>query len=231
MTVVPAAVIFDMDGVLINSEPLWRRAMVKGFAEFGMPVTDDECRSTMGMRFREVIQLWLTRYKKEESLAPAIETRVMHLLLDLIESEGRALEGVFELLDYCEKKSLKCGLATSSSEVLMNAVLAKLGIKKRFQSVVSAEHLKYGKPHPEVFLKCAAELGCSPSACLVIEDSLNGVVAAKAASMRVIAVPDDEQLMANEQRVQQFTLADHRAQNLHEALEIIRSQYAGATVV
>ena len=225
MAVVPAAVIFDMDGVLINSEPLWRRAMVKGFAEFGMPATEDECRSTMGMRFREVIQLWLTRFKKEQSLVSAVERRVIDLLLHFIETEGEPLEGVSELLDYCDKNSLKCGLATSSSEELMNAVLNKLGIRNRFRAVVSAEHLQYGKPHPEVFLKCAGELGCSPAECLVIEDSLNGVVAAKAASMRVIAVPDDEQLLADKQRVQQFTLADHRAQNLTEALEIIRSQY------
>jgi sugar-phosphatase len=226
-----AAVIFDMDGVLINSEPLWRRAMVKGFAEYGMPVTEDECRSTMGMRFKEVIQLWLQRFSKDSSLLPAVERRVMDLLLNLIETEGKALEGVYELLEFCDRKALKCGLATSSSEELMNAVLHKLQIKNKFQSVVSAEHLRYGKPHPEVFLKCAEQLGVEPGRCLVIEDSLNGVVAAKAASMRVIAVPDDEHLHADKQRVQQFTLADHQAPDLRVALEVITSHYVGQPVI
>ncbi len=101
-----------MDGVLINSEPLWRRAMVKGFSEFGMPVTEDECRSTMGMRFREVVDLWLRRHKKDDELGPVVERRVMDLLLDLIQTEGWALDGVAELLAFCESGKLRCGLAS-----------------------------------------------------------------------------------------------------------------------
>ena len=113
----------------------------------------------------------------------------------------------------------------------MNAVLRKLQIRNKFQSVVSAEHLRYGKPHPEVFLTCAEQLGVGPARCLVIEDSLNGVVAAKAASMRVIAVPDDEHLHADKQRVQQFTLADHQAPNLRAALQVITSFYMSPAAI
>src|SRR3954462_379322 len=88
------ALIFDMDGVLINSEHLWRKAMIKGFSEFEMRLTEDECRSTMGMRFREVIELWLNRHKKPSMLAPSIERRVQNLLIELINTEGRVIEGI-----------------------------------------------------------------------------------------------------------------------------------------
>lgn len=218
-----------MDGVLINSEPLWRRAMIAGFGRFGMPATEEECRSTMGMRFQEVIGLWLKQYSKPAELLPEVEQTVMNDLLKLIREEGKPLPGIREWLEYCAEGGLKTGLATSSSVSLMNAVLRKLGIAGNFHAAVSAEKLPYGKPHPEVFLQCASALGCEPSLCVVIEDSLNGVVAAKAASMQVIAVPDDEHLKANERTVKQFTLADHRGADLHEALEIFKKHYQPVT--
>lgn len=220
------AVIFDMDGVLINSEPLWRRAMIAGFGRFGMPATEDECRRTMGMRFGEVLVQWLTRYGKPLSLAGDVERSVMDDLLRLVREEGRPLPGTMECLGFCRDSNIRCGLATSSSSELMNAVLAKLGIEQYFDAALSAEYLQYGKPHPEVFLKCARVLGCEPQQCVVIEDSLNGVVAAKAASMQVIAVPDDEHLKADERRVKQFTLADYHAADLLEALNILKTNYS-----
>ncbi len=225
MTWVPEAVIFDMDGVLINSEPLWRRAMVKGFGESGMVVSEDECRQTMGMRIAEVVKLWLHRFNQPASSSDLIELRIMDVLLELIEREGRALDGVHELLDFCEAKKLKCGLATSSSVRLMKAVLARLGLQKKFSATISAERLRYGKPHPEVFLLCAENLKCHPQKCLVIEDSLNGVIAAKAASMTVIAVPDDDYLHADVLRQKQFSLADERAEKMADVQGIIRRRY------
>ena len=215
--------IFDMDGVLINSEPLWRKAMIAVFGQYGMPATEDECRQTMGMRFREVIQLWLQRHRKPAELTAEIETRTLDELIALIHSEGRALEGVHETLAYCGREGHRVGLATSSSHRLMDAILDKLNVRHHFHAVVSAEHLRYGKPHPEVFLLCASQLGVMPQKCMVIEDSLNGVIAAKAASMKVIAIPDDEHLKADRQRVKQFTLADHRAANMLEALDILKT--------
>lgn len=185
------AVIFDMDGVLIDSEPLWRTAMIKGFGEYGLIFTEDDCRKTTGRRFDEVVKYWMEHYKITTINAKELETRVIDLLLELIKAEGRAMEGILDLVELCISKKLKTGLATSSANVLMNAVLSKLDLHAKFHAKVSAEYLPYGKPHPEVFLHCAGQLGIAPQNCLVIEDSVNGVIAAKAAQMTVIAVPDN----------------------------------------
>jgi len=216
------AVIFDMDGVLIDSEHLWRRAMIKGFQEFGMPVTIEECKTTMGMRFNEVIAIWLNHFNITDVPIKTIENRVMDLLLELIDSEGKFIDGIPEIFERCSNYKIKTGLATSSSEKLMHAVLEKLNLQSVIDIKVSAEHLKYGKPHPEVFLICAEKLGVKPQECLVIEDSLNGVIAAKAAQMKVIAVPDDE----NTKRAQ-FALADYKFDAITESLTLIEKLISG----
>lgn len=186
------AIIFDMDGVLVDSEPLWRRAMVRGFTELGINFTEEDCRRTTGKRFNDVVSFWIDYHKIQHVGKHELETRIIDYLIELINSEGKAIEGVEALIDQCKKKGLALGLATSSSTSIIRAVLKKLNLGDSFSAVTSAEHLAHGKPHPEVFLQCAAELGYLPSQCIVIEDSLNGVIAALAAQMRVIAVPDAE---------------------------------------
>jgi sugar-phosphatase len=115
MTEALKAVIFDMDGVLIDSEHLWRRAMIEGFAEYGITVTENECRKTMGMRIGEVVQWWLRHLYKPAETAPHLEKRIVQLLMTLIGSEGRPIAGIPELIDFCKSRGLLVGLATSSS--------------------------------------------------------------------------------------------------------------------
>ncbi len=214
------AVIFDMDGVLIDSEPLWRRAMIRAFNECGITFTEDDCRKTTGRRFDEVANYWIAHHCITTITANELESRVTTYLLELIEHEGKAIAGVLELLNLCKEKKLKTGLATSSANVLMNAILKKLNLFSSFDAAVSAEYLRYGKPHPEVFLQCAEQLGVLPQNCLVIEDSVNGVVAAKAAQMRAIAVPDQEH-----RGQKQFALADHVCENMREASDLLRNDF------
>jgi HAD superfamily hydrolase (TIGR01509 family) len=213
------AVIFDMDGVLIESEHLWRKAMIKGFEESGMILSEDDCRKTMGLRIGEVIDLWIRHFKVQIS-AKQLENRIIQLLLDLIEREGKFIAGIPEIIALCKEKKIKLGLATSSSEELMNAVLKKLGLSASLDATVSAEHMKYGKPHPEVFLVCAEKLKVAATDCLVIEDSLNGVIAGKAAQMTVVAVPDDEHT-----RNRQFAVADHKMNTMHEVLALFKTLF------
>ncbi len=212
------AVIFDMDGVLINSEPLWRIAMIKGFTGLGLAFTEDDCRKTMGNRFPEVVAYWLEFYKLKHVNPLDVETTVMNHLYDLIEAEGRFIEGIPAILDFCSQKKLLTGLATSSSNQLMNRVLNKLDLNGKLNAVVSAEHMRYGKPHPQVFLECAEMLNVQPAECLVIEDSLNGVIAAKAAQMKVIAVPDEEH-----RQVPKFVIADYNLPSMHGVLDILKT--------
>jgi sugar-phosphatase len=211
------AVIFDMDGVLIDSEPLWRKAMVIGFNKVGIEFTEDDCRKTTGMRFKEVVEIWLKHHKIEHITTQQLENDVLDILIALIESEGKAIEGVLDVFYYAKKANLKIGLATSSANRLMNAVLNKLQLQNHFDSVISAEHMTYGKPHPEVFLVCANNLQIKPNECIVLEDSVNGVIAGKAAQMKVIAIPDIEH-----KHLKQFGIANYHCQNMSEVLNLFK---------
>lgn len=207
------AVIFDMDGVLIDSEPLWRRAMIKGFNEIGLNFTDDDCRKTTGMRFKEVVEIWLEHYGIKHVTPVKVEERVTDLLTGLILREGKAIPGVLDILDFAKNMNLKTGLATSSSHRLMKATVEKLQIESNFNALVSAEKMKYGKPHPEVFMSCMDELEVKPHECIIVEDSINGVIAAKAAQARVFAVPDHEH-----KHLKGFDIADWKCEDMHEVL-------------
>ena len=209
----PKAIIFDMDGVLIDSEPLWKIAMIKGFKAIGIPFTENDCKKTTGMRFTEVVQIWFNHFKITTILVADFEDRVITILIDLINKKGKPIDGVLNILNYCQEKNIKMGLATSSSIKLMNAVLTKLQIQSYFSATISAQNMTYGKPHPKVFLVCAKQLNINANNCLVIEDSVNGVIAAKAAQMQVIAVPDSEHF-----NNKKFAVADYKFKNMTKAL-------------
>ncbi len=210
------AVIFDMDGVIIDSEPLWRRAMIAGFNDIGIDFTEADCRKTTGMRFKEVIDHWFAHHKIEEHSPAELDAKVISHLIDLINTEGKPMTGTLEALEFLKEKKYQIGLATSSSHKLVETVLNKLQIRSYFSAITSAEFLQFGKPHPEVFLNCAETLKIAPKHCLVIEDSINGIVAAKAAQMKVVAIPDAEH--ADNPL---FVLADHNFNNLLEFIKLL----------
>ena len=211
------AIIFDMDGVLIDSEPLWRTAMVKGFTDIGVPFTEDDCRKTTGMRFKEVVGIWLNHFNITTISALEFEQLVTDNLTELIQTKGKPIEGVLDILNFCNEKHLKMGLATSSSVKLMKKVLNKLEIEAYFDATISAEYMLYAKPHPEVYLTCANQLAVHPINCLVIEDSVNGCISGKAAQMKVIAVPD-----IDHKKDERFGIADYKYSNMAEALNGIK---------
>jgi HAD superfamily hydrolase (TIGR01509 family) len=184
------AVIFDMDGVLIDSEPLWRRAEMARFAEVGVHLTDEECRQTMGFRIDETVAYWHARRPWPDADVPAMAASIVDTVVELVHAEGEALPGVGHAIGVCEKLGLRLAVASSSLPRLITAVLGKLGVDEAFEVVRSAADEPYGKPHPGVLLTTAAALGVDPRRCLVIEDSVNGMVAAAAARMRCIVVPE-----------------------------------------
>ncbi len=205
------AVIFDMDGVLIDSEPLWKIAEIAAFASAGIRITATELEQTVGLRIDEVVDYWCQHKGANSSLKEEIIAGIMSEMVLLIFEKGEPLTGVVAALGCFKYEGVKIGLATSSYEVLLNATLEKLGINHFFDVTVSAEHLPYGKPHPEVYLQAAKALGVSPQNCLVIEDSLNGVIAGKAAKMTVVAVPENSHSI-NEKLI----LADYLIRDLTE---------------
>lgn len=210
------AVIFDMDGVIIDSEPLWRRVMIDNFTSLGIPFDEDSCRKTTGLRFEEVAEYWFELHHISKSSIPDFNQKVINDLCELFSVEGKLMPGVLKTIEYIKHRGIKIGLGTSSNHQLMNHVLKTLKINQHFDAVCSAEHMKYGKPHPEVFITCAQNLNVLPQNCLVIEDSVNGLIAGKAAQMKVLVVPDKE----SKHKIA-FDIADYKLESLEEFEETV----------
>ena len=205
-----------MDGVLINSEPLWRQAEIETFATVGLSFTDEMCMQTMGMRTSEVIDYWFKITPWTGKSVKEVENELLRRVTQLILEEGDAMKGVVFALEYFKEKGLKIALASSSAMGLIEAVIDKLHIKKYFEVIESAEYLDFGKPHPEIFIKTAKQLDVHANECLVIEDSFNGILAAKSAMMKVVAIPDEESRNDN-----RFVIADHILNDLEQINKIV----------
>jgi len=183
------AAIFDMDGVLIDSEPLWYEAAVEVFTPLGIPLTPETYASSIGLRTREFVAWWFKQYTIDPAKAPQTEKIINEVVIEKISRKGEALSGVHEVLDMLRSLDMKIGLATSSPTKLISVVVDKLEIRDYFTAFSSAEHLVYGKPHPQVYLDCAEALKVAPTACICFEDSFYGMISAKAARMKCVVVP------------------------------------------
>ncbi|WP_043760759.1 hexitol phosphatase HxpB [Aeromonas taiwanensis] len=206
-----AAVIFDMDGVLIDSEPFWQRAQMAVFSELGHPHTEEDCNSTIGVRIDQLVAHWYRLRPWSGPSQDEVVQRILDQVITLILAEGEPKAGVLEALDLIEAQGLKIGLATSSPFAMVDAVLGKLGIQDRFMAVHSAEVERFGKPHPDVYIHAAEKLGVDPVHCLAIEDSFTGLLAAKAASMTALIVPDPA--LVDDPRL---AIANHELRSLAE---------------
>jgi len=185
-----SAIIYDMDGVLTDSEPIWKIAMEEVFRSVGCPLTREDFQKTVGLRIDEVTSYWYQVSPWENATPEEVEKRIVQRMITLLTERAIPLPGVIESLQFFKEKGLKIGLATSSYEVLINTILDTLHIREYFEAVHSAEYELYGKPHPAVYLTTAKNLGVDPRKCLVIEDSLNGIISGKAARMTVLCVPE-----------------------------------------
>jgi mannitol-1-/sugar-/sorbitol-6-/2-deoxyglucose-6-phosphatase len=186
------AVVFDMDGVLLDSEPIWREVEKEVFGRLGITVTDEDLMQTMGVRIHDVVERWHRRHPWDEPSREAVAEEIVARVAQTIEREGVLNEGVVEAIDFVERLGLRLALASSSPMRLIRAVLSRGGLSERFPVVLTAEDEEHGKPHPDVYLSAARALGVAPERCLAIEDSENGVGAAKAAGMACVAVPPPE---------------------------------------
>jgi sugar-phosphatase len=184
------AVIFDMDGVLIDSEPLWKIAMEEVFKSVGCSLTRKDFQKTVGLRLDEVIQYWYEHTGWENATPKEVEEAIVRRMIELLNENGTPLTGVIETLEFLKLKGKKIGLATSSYAVLIDTVLNTLSIRQYFDFTHSAENESHGKPHPAVYLTVADQLQIQPKKCLVIEDSLNGIISGKAARMTVVCIPE-----------------------------------------
>lgn len=182
-------VIFDMDGVLIDSEPFWEEAGNETLAEFGIVLTEDQYSTTTGLRTREWIDYWFSYFQINKRDAKTAENMIVTKAIDKIRDHANPMPGVDYILQFFSERNFTIGLATSSPMDLIQVVTEKLGIRKFLKAFSSAEELLHSKPHPEVYLNCANNLNVSPLQCLCFEDSFNGMIAAKAARMKCAIVP------------------------------------------
>ena len=184
-------VIYDMDGLIINSEPLWKIAEIESFKEIGIDFTIEMCAQTTGMRLDEVVHFWWEKFKwnspSKEDIIKSIEEKMIHL----ITKNGKLLPGVLNSLKLLNEVQIPIALASSSSMSLIKTTLKTLKIRKYFKIIHSAEKEIAGKPHPAVFLSTASMMKINPKNCLVLEDSKAGMLAGLNAKMRTIVVPDE----------------------------------------
>ncbi len=206
------AVIFDMDGLLVDTEWMWREVEIEVFASVDIELTDQMCRRTMGLNVHQVVQYWYDRtpwdlfVKSKESVVDDIHKR----MVKIIKTDVKPLPGVMDVLNYFfTQEKIQTAVASASSMMLIDAVVNALELSKYFDIVHSAEFGTYSKPHPEVFLTTAKRLGVNPLKCLVFEDSIAGVIAAKAARMKCIAVPEQDMFHHKE-----YGIADQKIESL-----------------
>ena len=185
----PAAVIFDMDGLLFDSERLYGQAILTAAAEVGCPMSHDIFLQLVG-RSREVNYAFLIgHYGPDYPLKPLITTWGRHFRE--LAAAGLPLKpGALELLDLLDDLRLPRAIATSSTRATVEANLLVHRLTDRFQDVVAHGDYASGKPAPDPFLKAAERLGVAPGHCLALEDSHNGVRSASAAGMMAVMVPD-----------------------------------------
>ncbi|MDG2343224.1 MAG: hexitol phosphatase HxpB [Flavobacteriales bacterium] len=185
------AVIFDMDGLIIDSEPLWRKAEINAFKEIGFHFTDEMCASTMGMRIDQVVAYWWNKLQWTTPSQSDLIENIINKMVHQINTVGEAMPGLEFAIDLLKKNNIPTAIASSSSFLLIDTVVNKLKLKQYFDVIHSAENEQKGKPDPAVFLSTAKLLNVNPKNCLVLEDSKAGMEAGINAEMRTIVIPEN----------------------------------------
>jgi len=205
------AVILDMDGILIDSERHWQLTERDLFAELGIELTDELLVQTRGLRTEEMIAHWSARFPLNGAAPEKLMELYDRRMVETMKREVPLMEGARELIGMFREMKLPVALATCSSYDHIDAVMEKHQLRGLFDQLVSAARDMPGKPHPEVFLRTAALLKVDPTRCLVFEDSFYGMIAAKAARMKVVVMPDKTEY--NQER---FNAADLKIRSLKD---------------
>jgi sugar-phosphatase len=184
------AVVFDLDGLLVDSEPLWRRAQITVLGRHGVTLTDAQCRSTKGRAVTEVTQHWYERVGWRGPSPAAVAEEIVDEVVRLVAREAEPLPGALEAVTWCRSQGFGLAVASSSHRRVIAGALGRVGLDRAFDVVRSAEDVPAGKPDPAVYLAAAAGLEVAPARCLALEDSALGARAAVAAGMGCAVVPE-----------------------------------------
>lgn len=184
----PAGVIFDMDGVLLDSEPFICKAACMMFAERGLTVKPEDFIPFVGAGENRYIGGVAEKYNFPVNIIE-VKRRTYEIYLEIIKGRLKPLPGVHEFLGACRKAGKKMALATSADYVKAEGNLREIGLPMfTFDAVITGDDVVHKKPDPEIFVTSAQKLGLDPRTCLVVEDAVNGVAAAKAAGSRCLAL-------------------------------------------
>jgi sugar-phosphatase len=205
------AVIFDLDGLLIDSEPYWRRVEIEMLQKFGINATDEMVRETYGLRTDEVIAYWYDLQPWPNPDHKKMEADFYVLIQELINGADILMEGAKDAINIVKTGGFLSAIASSSPRIMIENFVSHYNLSDSFDLIHSSVEEAFGKPHPAVYLSTAAKLGVPPTSCLAIEDSVHGVVAAKAARMKTIVIP--EPVNYDDQR---YNVADGKLRSLKE---------------
>lgn len=212
-----AAVIFDVDGLMADSEPLHRAAWRELGRECGFPTYAADDEESLGKRVIDNFRRCHAQGRFAE--APEVMVDRYHgILIGLMHEQLAPKPGLRGALDFVRAQGWRCGSASSGDKVYIDVALDVLGIRDYFQAVATGDEVAEGKPHPALYALAAARLGVAPAACVALEDSPRGVGSAKAAGMRCIAVPEG---------AADVSAADAVCASLFTAVDVLRRWSAG----
>ena len=183
------AVIFDMDGVMVDSEYLWERAETILLSRRNIEYNDQYRDQIVGLNQNDSGKLLIETFSLNESIEEVISERI-DILFELYDSQLKLNTGLINLLEKLKINNFLLAVASSSPKKVVRYVVDKFKLSNYFHAIISGDNAAEGKPHPEIYLKTAQELSTAPKSCVAIEDSINGLISAKEAGMYCIAVPD-----------------------------------------
>jgi len=211
------AVIFDLDGVIADSEPCWNEIDAKLLAEHGITYRGEYHRNVLGVSYRLAVEF----YKKAFGLSVPTDEMMRRrgeIAADFFANRIDVFPSTKPVLQELRQMNLHLAVATSSVSASARPFLARHGLTAFFEAVITGEEVEHGKPHPDIYLRAAEKLGVTADACLVIEDALSGIAAAKAAKMRVAAIPDTRFVDPSDYKKE----ADYVLSSLKELPSLIR---------
>lgn len=195
------AVIFDMDGLMFDTEILFSKVQSEIAEKRGKKFTLEIKRKMMGQKPLHAVEIMLNELGISENAMDIFKEQT-EKYIKLLGTESQPMSGLFDILNILEKRNIRKCVATSSMREWADILLNRFNIKNRFEFIISGEDVKLGKPHPDIYLRAINDLSLAPDECLALEDAYNGVISAKTAGCFTVAVPNEFT------KSQDFSIAD-----------------------